>query len=176
MPGGDLLVGDTSRVNRYNKTTLAFVGTFITPGSGGIANPGQSIFGPDGNFYVADSAHSQILRFDGSTGAFLNVFVSGIPAPRGMTFGNDGRFYAVSAPAFFSCSVQRYNGTTGAFIDTFLAPNANDYPTAYYVLTAANVPEPASVGMIAIAALFALSRRHRGTAALSPMSPDVLGS
>lgn len=44
--------------------------------------------GPDGNVYVSDSTgEGAILRFDGATGAFLDVFVEGIEGgPRGIAF------------------------------------------------------------------------------------------
>ena len=51
-------------------------------------------FGPDGNLYVSSGATNQVLEYNGSTGAFVRVFVSarvgGLTDPRGLTFGSDG--------------------------------------------------------------------------------------
>jgi MYXO-CTERM domain-containing protein len=34
-------------------------------------------FGPDGSLYVSSAASDQILRYNGTTGAFMDVFASG---------------------------------------------------------------------------------------------------
>jgi hypothetical protein len=64
-----------------------------------------------GNFFGPDS---DILLFNGSTGAFENVFVPFTPGimtfPLGAAFGPDGNFYATDSD---TDSVQRFNGTTG---------------------------------------------------------------
>ena len=49
---------------------------FVTLGSGGLDDPEGLTFGPDGNLYVASTATDEILRYNGSTGAFMDVFVS----------------------------------------------------------------------------------------------------
>ena len=32
-------------------------------------------FGPDGNLYVSSTGTSSVLRFDGTTGEFMDVFI-----------------------------------------------------------------------------------------------------
>ena len=71
-------------------------------------------FGPDGNLYVASSQTNQVLRYDGQTGAFLNVFVEsggqGPQFPVGIAFGPDGHLYVGS---FVNDRILRYDGVTG---------------------------------------------------------------
>jgi hypothetical protein len=47
-------------------------------------------FGPDGNFYVASAGTGQILRYNGTTGAFLGAFVTagsgGLATPQFFVF------------------------------------------------------------------------------------------
>jgi hypothetical protein len=56
----------------------ASVTNFVGPGSGGLAFGDGLTFGPDGNLYVNGTAPGgvSVLRYNGSTGAFVNAFVS----------------------------------------------------------------------------------------------------
>lgn len=122
----DLLVSNLANntVLRYNGQTGAFIGQFVTPGSGGLSAPWGVIFGPDGNLYVGSGLNDQVLRYDGATGQFLNTFVTsgsgGLDFPVGLAFGpNDGNLYVANGFVANS-SVRRYNGQTGAFINAFV--------------------------------------------------------
>ena len=155
MPNGDLLVTDGSRINRYDNTTLAFDSTFVAPGAGGLSGIGSAMFGPDNNLYVANPSQNFVDRFDGSTGAFLNTFVTGI-SPLAMTFGVDGNLYISSGS-----SVKRYDGTTGAFVSTVIT-DPTHVPTIMFLSTVAIVPEPASVvGAVAILSFLRLRTRSK---------------
>ena len=69
---------DTDEVLRYDGSTGAFLGAFVSAGSGGLDDPTGLAFGPDGNLYVGSffDRVDQVLRYDGATGAFLDAFVS----------------------------------------------------------------------------------------------------
>ncbi|MDP1666162.1 MAG: hypothetical protein Q8L79_13705 [Methylobacter sp.] len=71
---------------------------------------------------VANRTDGRMLRYDQTTGAFLDVFTSGFSLndPRGQTFGPDGNLYVTNGG---TNQVLRYNGTTGEFIDVFVAGN-----------------------------------------------------
>jgi sugar lactone lactonase YvrE len=85
----------------------ALLGAFVAGGYGGLTNPEAVLFGPEGDLYVstcvekldksfsnlfkaAVTGTSVVLRYDGTTGAFLNTFVSpdsgGLNCPLAMTF------------------------------------------------------------------------------------------
>src|SRR5690349_4974365 len=74
----DLLAGNFFDPNldvlRYDNVG-ALVGTFVPTLSGGLSFPLGGTFGPDGNFYVSDSDHDAVLRYNGATGAFIDAFV-----------------------------------------------------------------------------------------------------
>jgi hypothetical protein len=111
---------DTHSVMRYDGKTGAPLpapgqtgANFVPPRSGGLQNPAQFIFGPDGNLYVDSQTNNAVLRYDGTTGVFIDVFIptgrGGLDSPRGLVFGPDGNLY-IKCPS----SVLRYDGTTGA--------------------------------------------------------------
>ena len=104
-------------------------GNFLRIFATGGTQLSRQTFGPDGNLYVSDEgATSQVLRFNGQTGAYMGVFASGggLLVPRGLKFGPDGNLYVVHGIGNGNGYVLRYNGTTGAFIDVFASGNNVD--------------------------------------------------
>ncbi|MGA2184574.1 MAG: NHL repeat-containing protein, partial [Bryobacteraceae bacterium] len=83
---------------------------------------------------VEDFTDYSIKRYDGKTGAFVDVFVApgagGLSGPTHPTFGPDGNLYAGS---IYTHSVKRYNGATGAYIDDFLPPGSGGGISPYDV-------------------------------------------
>ena len=81
------------------------------------------VFGPDGNLYVTDYINDAVYRYDGNTGAFIDIFVAsgsgGLGWPEDLVFGPDGNLYVGSDVSFKG--ILRYDGATGAFIDIFVA-------------------------------------------------------
>ena len=106
-------------VTKLNGTTGALIST-LTGGS--LSDPEGIVFGPDHNLYVANGDGSDVVRFNGTTGAFIDNFVSagsgGLANARGVTFGPDGDLYVTS---FDSDEVLRYNGITGTFSNASVA-------------------------------------------------------
>jgi WD40 repeat protein len=139
-PDGNLYVNsfDNSSVMRYDGTTgnpLPAPGQsgafFVTPGSGGLANPSMAItFGPDGNLYVGGYLSHNVVRYDGTTGAFIDIFVSagsgGLSRTQGLAFGPDGNLYVCSNA---TSRVLRYDGNTGSFMDAFVPVGPLNAPT-----------------------------------------------
>jgi hypothetical protein len=126
---------NTDSILRYDTVTGAFLGAFVSTGSGGLNDPTAIVFGPDGDLYVASGAHSDfnnsILRYDGVTGAFKGVFVAAgsagltLAPTAGVIFGrdvnNDGAqdmYVSNGVPD----EILVYNGTTGAFLQKYITP------------------------------------------------------
>jgi sugar lactone lactonase YvrE len=89
--------------------------TFVAPSSGGLLKPLYCIFGPDGNLYVDGSQTVGVLRYNGTTGAFIDTFVPGVPGGRGMVFDPEGRLYVGDS----SHSIHRYDAQ-GDFLGDLL--------------------------------------------------------
>ncbi|QDT51611.1 Calx-beta domain protein [Symmachiella dynata] len=100
----------------FNGTTGAYIKELFGDGAGGLDEPTGLAFGPDGNLYLIDEPDDEILRYNGTTGAFLGSFASGggLDAPTDFTFGPDGNLYVSSA----SGAILKYDGTTGDFLGT----------------------------------------------------------
>ncbi|MGB5105672.1 MAG: M12 family metallo-peptidase [Candidatus Zixiibacteriota bacterium] len=100
----------------------ATVSTFVTSGLGGLANPTFMLMrAANGNLLVASRGTSQVLEYNGSTGAFVGVLVAsgvgGLSQPYGMAIGPNGNLFVASAG---NNSVIQYNPTTGASLGTFV--------------------------------------------------------
>ncbi len=92
--------------------------------NGGLDFATGLAWGPDGNLYVGSLNTNQILRFDGTTGAFLGVFIDAgqglapdAPFIQGLQFRPDGKLYVLSRN---TAQVQRFDAATGAFLDAFI--------------------------------------------------------
>lgn len=130
-PDGNLYVvgtgGSANSVRRYDGGTGAFMSAFVPSGSGGLTTPRALLFGPDGNLNVSSFATDNVIRYNGTTGAFLGIAAtgSGLDGPEGLRFGPDGNLYVAS---FLPDNVPRYNGTTGTFLGIFASGGGLDNP------------------------------------------------
>ncbi len=117
----------------------------LTQEFGTTNRPVHTLIGPDGNLYVSGQTAPEVLRYNATTGAFIDQFVGpgdgGLTEGAGMAFGPDGHFYLADTT---DDQVRRYDGTTGAFIDVFattglsgpygliFGPDLNLYVGEYY--------------------------------------------
>ncbi|NJN21615.1 MAG: PEP-CTERM sorting domain-containing protein [Leptolyngbya sp. RL_3_1] len=104
-PDGNLYI--SSGTTPENSAILRFTpeGKFIDvfASGNGLFRPYGIAFGPDGNLYVSSFLSDQILRYDGTTGAFIDVFAErqgevadGLNGPNGLLFGPDGHLYVTT--------------------------------------------------------------------------------
>jgi large repetitive protein len=118
MPNGNYLVSgvDSGNIVEYQPDGT-LVGDFVAASNPNLSAPGGMAYGPDGNLYVADYGAERIVRFNGTTGAYLDNFVaSGLTSPLGLEFGPDGNLYVANRG---SAGVLRYDGVTGVLDASF---------------------------------------------------------
>lgn len=149
-PTGDLYV-TSSGIDRtqgnevlvYDGISGEFKGVFgeATNAESGLLNPTGIKFGPDGNLYVASAYTSQVMRYNGKTGAFMGVYATrnngfpdnivpeDLPVPdfTVLVFGPDGNLYVTS---LLENAILRYAGPQaarpGEFLGVYGQANAND--------------------------------------------------
>ena len=123
-PDGNLYVVADGDVLRYDGRTGAFLGTFVPAGAGGLSSAVRLAFGPDGNLYVSNFASQfelpRVYKFDGTTGAFLDVFGQDLGSDSfisAIAFGPDGLLY-VSLLGLGA--IVRYDAETGVPLGAFI--------------------------------------------------------
>jgi streptogramin lyase len=124
----DLVISSTGddRVNWYTHDWSTDIAAVRAPGQSGpdagIDWPVDPIIGPDGLVYIGGWISDNVIRYDPTTGAYVDEFISagtgGLSGACGMGFGPDGNLYVTS---FYTDEILRYDGTTGAFIDDFVS-------------------------------------------------------
>jgi streptogramin lyase len=138
-PDGDIYVAseESNQVLRFSGSDGSFVAAFVTDDprtpddeTSGLAGPGAVLFGADGALYVSSFDSDAILRYDGSTGAFVDLFVpsgaGGLNGPdAGMVFGPDGALYV---PGYYSDSIPRFDGRSGEPLGDFTPTDMLDAP------------------------------------------------
>ena len=79
------------------------------------------------DLFVSSERTDEVLRYNGTTGAFIDVFASGgaLRGPTGLVFGPDGNLYVSSRVTH---DIKRYDGPTGAFIDAFASGGGLSLP------------------------------------------------
>lgn len=91
---------EASAILRFDLATRKLIDRFAT--GGGLIRPYGLAFSPDGNLYVSSFLSDQILRYDGQTGQFIDVFAetdgtpTGLNGPNELLFGPDGALYVTT--------------------------------------------------------------------------------
>jgi len=111
--------GGTDSILAYYGRTGEFIRTFAS--GGGLETPRDFAFGPDGNLYAVSWTNHNVVRFNGQTGAFMDVFITpsgGYPRePFGIAFGPTGDLF-LGEPVYNR--VLRFSGQTGEYKGTFI--------------------------------------------------------
>ena len=78
----------------------AFIDPFIPARTGGLDGPRGLTFNDDGYLYVVSQVTNQVLRYNASTGAFVDAYASsGLASPIAAVFGSDGNLLVSSRDA-----------------------------------------------------------------------------
>ncbi len=162
-------------VLRFNESTGAFIGSSNQQAASRYAeNMEAGVFGPDGLFYaiVNNMGSGEVWRFDGETGAFLNVFVpagsGGLTIPFSLKFGPDGNLYVVSRGwPEAGGKVLRYDGRTGSFLNVFVASGSGGLQDPSDLLFGANGDLYVTDGVFAQGGGKGILRYQAGTGAFA---------
>jgi hypothetical protein len=104
-------------VARYNLSNGAFLGAMTHPLLDGTLG---TRVGPDGLLYVCSESASSVLRFNVTTGAYVDTYVGGVNSPTGITFDASGNALIAN---FDTDSVSKYT-PGGASAGYLVSPGA----------------------------------------------------
>ncbi len=139
---GSGTIGGLGSVAVFNPLTGDFIKMFVPVGSGGLENPADMTFGPNGDLYIPShngpgTSRNRILRFSGTTGIYLGEFVAygagGVNSITYLTFGPDVGGGPNGEPdglsdLFVSCALTNevlvFSGVAGTFIGVFVEGGA----------------------------------------------------
>lgn len=126
--GSQLLVSGFSSNNAHIYD--ACTGTYQSnlDNGNGLTGTQAIVRGPDGNLYVVSEGNDRVMRYDGTTLAFIDNFVWDNPGtpeddngpldgPTGLVFAPTGNLLVGS---FNTDNILEYDGTTGAYIGEFV--------------------------------------------------------
>jgi hypothetical protein len=152
---GDFYVSSTAQTATANSvlrfgTDGSSKGAFVTSGSGGLSGPVDLEF-QGGYLYVTSWTNNKVLRYDGATGAFVNVIAAagGLSRPLGMLFEANGnlivasgdtdeiRRYGVSGDAVFTISLSAPFPTAVSM--TYATANGSAVAGSDYVAAAGTI-------------------------------------
>ncbi len=124
----ELLVVDFNResIFRFAPTTGEFISEFgmaNLPSEPGFKDPIDIKIGPDGFLYVSSEVSKDILRFNATTGAYHDTFISAGSIPElqsveGFDFGPDGNLYVADWSAN---KVIQFNIADGSYMSDFVS-------------------------------------------------------
>jgi len=137
---------------KYNPMTGALMGLFVPPGSGGLGAVGHIAFHSDGYLYVtsgntagSNNPPRQIMRYDATTGAFVDVFIppgsGGLNNPLSFTFAPSPTT-PLPTPTFTKAFSPSVIQATGGSTLTFTITNPNGVP-----LTGGGFTDPLPAGL-----------------------------
>ncbi len=112
----------SDEVLRFDGVSGAFVDVFVAAGAGGLDDPLDLTFGPDGALYVTSRGtngnpdNNSVIRFNGTTGGFVDVFATGLQRAISLDFGDDGNLYVGNRE---TNTVQYFDGITKQSLGTF---------------------------------------------------------
>lgn len=104
-------IGTTSGSVREYTPTGALVGDFVSS-SGGLNDPWNMTFGPNGNLYVASDLGGDVREFNGQNGSFIATIATGLSNPVDLKFDSAGSLYVAEAGANRISRINLLNGTT----------------------------------------------------------------
>jgi len=153
------LPGATGTVNRFDGSTGAMLAPLTSHASMAIAN--DLLWGPDDDLYVSNPliggfSVGGIVRFDGSSGAYMGVFTDvGTATPTwGMVFKDGFLYYAAGS------GVARVSAATGGLATAFVTPGSGGLASSAGIAFLP-VPEPSTFVALAAGGALAIWRMKR---------------
>lgn len=103
-------------------------GAFLSSASNGLSLGDGVALWPVDNVYVVTVGTTDVLRHSGTTGAFMNVYVSGgLSQPRDLEFGADGTLYITDINAGAVLQYDPGTNSLSTFVSGLNGPRGLDF-------------------------------------------------
>lgn len=116
--------GTNGSIHKFDENG-EFVEIFIPTGRGGLSGP-VNVWYRDGDLFVGDWSLGAVLRYDSSTGDFIERYINGLTRLEGFVFSENGDLYLAD---WQSNRVNRYD-STGSFIELFASGGGMTNPNS----------------------------------------------
>ena len=153
---GDLYLSNfgTNSIRKYDGTTGALIGDFVSPSAGGLSGPLDNLFLPNGELLVSSFRTGSIKRYD-ANGNHIDDPIRNLPGgPQGLELGPDGFLYAGD---FGNGIINRYDAETFEFLGTFADAGGQSSTNNFVFFT--SVPEPNMLWLLGLGTIGLLGWR-----------------
>ena len=168
-PDGSLYIANeyTGTVQKFDSNTSSFED--FTAGYS-LMSPSHFVF-YGGDLYVNSPDENRIVRFDGTTGAYVDVWIDhgNLDKPSGFAFDEAGVFYVANRTSDGGVLKYHVDGSGHASFDTEIVSGIAD-PEFIYFLPADSlvIPEPNVLGLVATGLFVVWLVRRRRVCAGGP--------
>ena len=127
----------SNSIFRFEPTTGEF--SYEFPSNSDSKKPIEALLGPDGLLYFSFEGSNEVLRYNASTGAFIDVFIDGSNIPQlseveGIAFGADGTLYVAD---YGNDKVLQFD-VSGNYIKDFVTSGSGGLRTPFDILFGAD--------------------------------------
>lgn len=123
-PNGNILTfgASSNAVYEFDVSTGAYLGTFISPGAGGLNSTRGLVFGTANDCYVSGGSPARIRKYNATTKAYLGLWGDSVSWGdlNDIEYGPDGNMFVLDR-GFNARNIHKLNATTGASMGLFVS-------------------------------------------------------
>lgn len=131
-PDSNLYISTTAnKILQYDGFNGSYIGEFVSSGAGGLSTPSAMTFDAENNLIVCSFDNDRLLRYDGTTGAFIDIFSDTVEIynPRDVQLGRNGNIFVARMTT--DSRIFEYHPDGRYYRSYVRSDNALEEPTAF---------------------------------------------